>query len=381
MLCVATAMCAVAATLVALAVAPTARATVSVDSYVSGRFTTHKSEPAFLRGPGDDDGHVSYEIGTLKIHPPTAFPIYLVGDSLIRESITSTGDVATRIQTATGVTANVYLFGEGNQNFAESLAVVDNLPPGPGVVVISVSQNRFCSTPSAARDQIQGVRLLAPSTTLWRFILQTFGTAPRNSIKRGIETYLADWRHRNARILAAGRRPWHPYQQHRQGPPVSLERKQALVEAWLNDRGRPDGPFDDWHRFNTFVLERVVTRAQARGFTVVLMDGSQDGEIIGDAWDRCARVYRSACRQIAEDEQVAYVDPNLTAGLVDSDFHDVTHLIEPGRTKWMDALTTLLAPTVLRVAGVPATTPSAGPAATPSPSAPQAVATGAPPSP
>ena len=356
MVCAAVALCATAA--VVAGRPPVAHASINVTPYVTGSFTAHKREPAFLRDSGDDHGHISYRIAALKLHRPQRLPVYVIGDSLVRECLTTPGDLASRIQADSGVTTSVYDFGSSNQPFGESLAIVDNLPKPPGVVVISVSQNRFVWSSSLARNQVRGIRLLMPSTTLWRFILQTFGKAPRNSIAPGVTAYLADWRLRNAALLKAGKKPWHPYEMHRLGGMFSDDEKRELVAKWLTGRGRPGGAFDTWYDFNGRLLDRAVRRARARGFTVVLMEGSQNLDIVGATWDRYKAVYRPLCQQIAAADGAGYIDPNLTAGLVDADFRDAIHLVVSGRLKWMDALAGLLTPSVQALA--PSPSPTAG---------------------
>ncbi|HMK93096.1 MAG TPA: hypothetical protein VK576_08860 [Thermoleophilia bacterium] len=356
------ALCAVVALLAGpLVWARPAAAAINVDDYTSGRFTTHTSEPAFLRYPTDDAGHVSYRVGALKIHPPTLLPVYLLGDSLVRECITTQGDMAARLATASGVTTSVYDLGSGNQSFAETLAIIDNLPPGPGVVAISVSQNRFARTDAQIRPQVQASPLLLQSTTLWRFILKVFGSAPRNSILPGIKAYLADYRLRNAATLAKGRTPHNVYVQHRQNGVLPPDRKQHFVASWLATKGAPGGAFDQWDDVNGLLLERAVTRAQQRGMTVVLMEGTCDRAFVGSAWDRYQWAYRTICQKVVADTGATYIDPYPIAGLVSDDFHDVIHLLEPGRYKWMDALATQLAPTVAGVAGTTPPSPAQAP--------------------
>jgi len=356
------ALCAAVATSALLALSQqVAVASVDVDSYASGSFTTRKPEPAFLRRSNDDPGHISYVVGALKVHPPQSLPVYLLGDSLMRECVTTEAEMASILQTASGVEASLYVLASSSQNFGESMAIIDNLPPGPGLVVISIGHAQFAYPLSTLSAQIQGDRLLMPSTTLWRFVLQTVGKAPRNSIAPGVSAYLAAWRRVNARTLAAGRRPWHPYVLHRQSDLLSTANKRWRIGRWLAGRGRVGGAFDTWDDVSGLLLERIVRRAQARGLTVVLMESPENRSMIRSAWDRTTRSYQATCRQVASEYGITYTDPNLTAGLVNSDFRDLLHLAASGRAKWMGALAPLLAPTVQTMAAPvsPTPTPSA----------------------
>ena len=353
------ALCAAVTTIVLLALSQqVAVASVDVGLYTSGSFTTKKAEPAFLRRSNDDPGHVSYVVGALKIHPPQHLPVYLVGDSLMRECVTTQDDMASLLQSASGVATSVYLLASSSQNLGESMAIVDNLPPGPGLVVISIGHAQFAYPATTVSAQIQGNRLLMPSTTLWRFVLQTFGKAPRNSIAPGVSAYLAAWRRINAKALASGRKPWHPYLLHRQFDVLSDADKRDRIRLWLVGRGRPGGAFDTWNDVSGELLERIVRRAQARGLTVMLMESSENTSVIGSAWDRTTRSYQAIYHQVAGDCGVTCIDPNLTAGLVDHDFRDLLHLASSGRLKWTGALATLLAPSVQALAATASPSPS-----------------------
>ena len=76
------------------------------------------------------------------------------------------------------------------------------------------------------------------------------------------------------------------------------------------------------------------------------MEAPADEAVIGDSFDRYRSVYVPACQTIASDHGGLYVDLNPSAGLVNADFRDLTHLVGAGRTKWTAALAAALAPVV-----------------------------------
>ncbi len=354
-----------AAAAVRLGVTPVS---LTASSIQSGAFTTHIGEPAFLRYIRDDAGHVSYEIGVLKVSPPARVPVYLVGGSNVREMIQTPADLQKAISAGCGVNTKVVDFGSTNQNFGETMAVVNNLPKGHGVVVIAVNHTRFSYTPAQATAQIQGTTLLMRSPALRDFIVALRGAAPADTIAPGLKTYKADWKRANAGVLAAGRTPHNVYLAHRyhQGYLWSDAKKRSRVQLWLNGRGAPGAEFDDRHGFNGKLLQAIADTAVARGFTVVLMEASADNVIIKHSFDRYRDVYVPVCTSIAAGVGGLYVDLNPSLGLVNTDFHDLTHLVESGRTKWTTGLAAALAPVVQAIASPsPTSSPSGSASASP----------------
>lgn len=276
--------------------------------------------------------------------------MYLLGGSNVRECIETPAALQRPLKAATGVSTTVIDLGSSDQHFGETMAVIDNLPKGPGVVVISVNQSRFAYSPTVVDQQIQGFTMLMQSTALWRFSLDRQGHAPKDSIAAGVRAYYADWRKRNAAALAAGRRPWHVYQNHRYTAALSAARKQAQVTRWLTGKGAAGGDFSRYHAYDAALLGATIKLARAKGLSVVLMEAPASGAVIGRSFDKYRAVYRPACADLAAADGARYVDPNRAAGLTDADFHDITHLLAPGRAKWTRALAAALAPTVASAA-------------------------------
>ena len=317
-------------------------------AYRSGSFTRRWREPAFLRGKADDAGHVSYCIGALKVTPPTRPWVALIGGSNVRECLQQPADLSNELADLTGVRTRVLQLGSTNQNLGETMAIVDNLPPGPGVVVIAVNHTRFAYSPVVVTRQTQGKTLLMPSPALRGFILENQGTVPADTIMPGIKAYWAGWRHKNAAELAAGDKPWHLYLRHRYNAEHiwSSEKKRSRVRLWLDNRGAPGGDFDRFNGFNAEILAAIGTLAADRGYHVVFAEASCDLKIVGTAFDPYRGVYVPVCEKVAADNGGFYVNLNPGAGLASADFRDLTHLVGAGRTKWTTALAAALAPVV-----------------------------------
>ena len=67
----------------------------------------------------------------------------MLGGSSAREAIVSGEDLAADVAQAGGPAITAYDLGSSNQNFAQSLAVIDNLPDTPAWVLIGVNLGRF----------------------------------------------------------------------------------------------------------------------------------------------------------------------------------------------------------------------------------------------
>lgn len=308
--------------------------------FTSGRFTA-VAEARFLRMTRDDWGHVSWQVGELKVHPPTKPAVYLLGGSNVRECIQSEAALQQAISAQSGIDTEVHDLGSTNQHLGESMAIVDNLPPDSGVVVIGVNHTRFSYTPDEVAQQIKGRELLLRSPALRHFVASHGGpNALQVTILPGILNYLSGWAQKNERALASGRLPVNRYLPHRyfQGYQWSSAKKRSRVDQWVENRGAPGGDFDQNFAYNADLLEALAVLAKQRGLTVVLQEVPENRQIVGDSFDRYRQVYQPFCRDLAARYGGYYVDFGDQIGLVDNDFRDLTHLVESGRAKWTPAL-------------------------------------------
>jgi hypothetical protein len=129
-----------------------------------------------------------------------------------------------------------------------------------------------------------------------------------------------------------------------QGHQVSDQRKHAMVAKWLREKGSPGGTFDRDFRYNLDLLDEVVRAAQAKGFTVVLLEVPLNRDIVGHAFDRVQQVYRPAVDQLAQRHGVVYLHSFSEQGLVNRDFRDLSHLVESGRAKYEAAFVCAVVP-------------------------------------
>ena len=310
----------------------------------SGAFTV-VPERHVLRMASDDWGHVTYEVGLLKRHPPRHTPVYLLGGSNMRVSIVGEGSLAAALERKTGVPVEVHDFGSNEQNLGETMAIIDNLPRTGGIVVISVNQTRFSYSPDQIEPAVSGRRLVMLSPALARF-MASHGKPLRypQTILGGIFGYIASWVQHNRGDLIRLRFPPVYFQLHPAYHVFARSEKERVATNYLRHAGHTGGTFDRYFAFNAALLDATVRLARQRGFTVVLMEAPENQQIVGSRFDRLKAVYQPFCRALAARDGAYYVKFTDRIGLVNSDFRDLTHLMPAGRVKWQRALVDALAP-------------------------------------
>jgi hypothetical protein len=297
--------------------------------FVSGAITV-LPERVVLRFPRDDFTHVAYQVATLRRHPAHGLPIYLLGGSSARESIDSAAALADQVGHRTGLKVHAYNLASMNQSFAESMAIMANLPRGLAVVVVAVSANRFGEPPD--QQSATGERLLQLSPALSSTVRP--GAARLvlpPTLLPGIMRYLVDYYEHHVQRLSDGGPLFAPYQHVylRPFPPVA---KRQMVGKWL--RGSRGAGFAANLRDNVTALDALITAGQKRGFLMVLLETPENQELVNGAFDAVKVVYAQPCRAIAETHGIPYLDFVGDAGLSDSDFRDLTHLLAPSRAKF-----------------------------------------------
>ena len=313
-----------------------------------GGYTHLLPETAVLRGSRDDFMNVTYQVAYLKTHPPKRPAVYLLGGSSGRECIDGGPQLAAAVRALGGPDVDAYNLSSQNQNFAQSLAIVDNLPKGSAVVLVGVNENRFGANPWRDELQLGGRELVLDSPALRRFYRRR-GLAPDapKTILPGIANYLQGYWQAHWTALAQGRLPDKPYVLHHYSPDhvFSAAQKRALVQTWLTGRGER---FVRNAGYNAALLAELVKLGQQRGFTVVLFDLPHDFAAIGHRFDRYRAALRSRCARIAARSHVPYLRFAERLSIPSADFRDLDHLVKPGRAIFQAALARRLVPLLRR---------------------------------
>lgn len=292
----------------------------------------------WLRKSSDDFTYVSWTVGRNKLDPPDEPTIYLLGGSTARESITSDDTLEDAIEEDGGPDTEVFNLGSMNQNFAQSLAVVDNVPDTPATVIVGINPGRFTPSRGDNQKQAEGREFLLKSTFLRRYVNGESGKYKYTyTILPGILSYFTSYVQQHEEELLSGRLPTRTYGQHRYNLKAihTVKQKRRMVERW-NKKRAPI--FRKNLDYNMAMLRQLLERARERGVDVVLLELPWNREIVGHEFDHAREMYQPRVRALADEFGVPYLDFNAELPLTNADFHDLSHLVEPGRVIWEERL-------------------------------------------
>jgi hypothetical protein len=292
----------------------------------------------WMRKATDDYTFVSWTVGANKRHPPKTPAIYLLGGSAAREAITSGDSLAAEIKRLGGPRTAVWDLGSTNQNFAQSLAVADNVPNSPAWILIGLNLGRFTPDRGASTQQAVGRELLLKSTFLQRYVSRQYGEYRyARTILPGIFSYIVSYVREHRADLLRGTVPTRERGQHRYSIKHihTVAQKEKMVAIW-NKQHYPT--FERNLAFNLAMLEQLLIRCRQRGLHPVLVELPGNRDLIGTRFDSAAVQYQKPAEALSVKYGVPYVDFNRELELKNADFHDLSHLVEPGRVIWQHRL-------------------------------------------
>ena len=291
-------------------------------------------------------------VGKARQDQPSTPGLYLLGGSSARESIVSGDALAAEIADLGGPRVAAYDLGSINQNFAQSLAVVDSAPDTPAWLLVGINLGRFTATEGDERRPGRGSR--APARERRRAGLRLLRVGPRRSTRtrscrasgRTSPTGCAC----TAASCSRATSPSTEYELHRYSAQTrrSDGQKKRLVEKWNTSR-KP--VFEQNLDANLQMLEALLAQARERGVRVVLLELPINEEIVGDSFDDSRRQYQEPVSALAREYGAPYLDLNRTVDIPSRDFQDLSHLIAPGRAVWQHALAKELAPLLSKDSG------------------------------
>jgi hypothetical protein len=298
----------------------------------------------WVRNPTDDYMVVSWLVGRLKQHPPKVPLAVLLGGSSGREAVVSGPSLARDVEAAGGPEIDAYNLSSRMQRYAQSWAIVDNLPDTPTTVLVGVNLGRFTTSPRSNYNQVIGRELLLRSDSLRRWVHDRSGEHEYSyTILPGIFSALASYlQQRENDLLSRGRLQPKPYRPHpfdkRQALPDA--KKQELVKKWLK---RYYPAFRKVHEFDAAMLDGLIAQGKERGLDMVIVELPWNREVIGDAFDGPMAAYQAPTRAIADKYDVPYLDFNEQLAIPSEDFLDLSHLRPQGRAIWQAELARQLA--------------------------------------
>ncbi len=298
----------------------------------SGAFTIIP-ERFVLRIANDDYVHVSYRIVELKRTPPTMPVVYLFGGSGTMEMTRSESGLAQAISADGGASVGVVNLATHKESMGETLALIDNLPRGRGLLAIGLSPNRLIAAPDDDAGQLSGSPLALTSPHLAAVLAGRTSPAKRlpGQVAGALDFALS---YLNARLFTKTPhlRPV-TYEDHyytdgpvaspevkKRGSAVELARERPLYAANVS--------------YNLSVLAESIRLGREKGYDVACFEQPLGPEASGRAWDSYLATYHADVAGILHELKVTDVDVEPRAGLRADDFADLFHLVDSGRDKW-----------------------------------------------
>jgi hypothetical protein len=298
----------------------------------------------WVRNSTDDYMVVSWMVGRLKQQPPKTPLVVLLGGSSGREAIVSGPSLASSIEASGGPRVAARNLSSRMQRYAQSWAIVDNLPDTPTTVLVGVNLGRFTTSPKSNYNQVIGRELLLKSDSLRRWVNDYSGEHEHSyTILPGIFSALTSYlQQRENDLLYKGRLRSRPYKPHPFDGRKTLSdaEKRKLVDKWLT---KYYPAFRKVHEFDAEMLEGLVAEGQRRGLDMVIVELPWNSEIIGDAFAEATAAYQAPTRAIAEAYDVPYLDFNQEVAIPSDLFLDLSHLRPAGRAIWQTELASQLA--------------------------------------
>jgi hypothetical protein len=315
------------------ALALVALALVGLDAIVrSGSFTA-VSEGRFLRITHDDYAHVTYTVAKLRRDPPRGPTVYLFGGSAAMECFVDESSLAADLSSAAGEQVGFVSLAAHGQSFAQTLAIVDNLPPGDALLLVGLAPMRFTVAPEADAGLLHGRTMPLASARL-REVLHAQGVAEpaMTTVLPGafdyVSTYLRSRPDEGSAWLAD--LDYEPHYWDGQAPRSVAAKTSEAAERIALDR-------DLYARngaYNLAMLEEVLRLARERGFAVALFEQPLNLAVADTTWGGILPDYRPKVRALATRYGAPLLAVQADASLRNGDFGDIYHLVASGRLKW-----------------------------------------------
>ena len=108
-----------------------------------------------------------------------------------------------------------------------------------------------------------------------------------------------------------------------------------MVDVWLKSRYPV---FERNLDYNLAMLEQVLLRCRQRGVHAVLVELPLNRDIVGTRFQKAVVQYKVPAMALADEYDVAVPGRERGRGGAQRDFHDLSHLVEPGRVLWQREL-------------------------------------------
>ena len=263
--------------------------------------------------------------------------VYLFGGSGAMECFTTETALAQEVAAAAGREVRVVSLAAHGQSFAQTLAVVDNLPEGEGLVAIGVTPMRLTVAPETDAGLLEGriMPLVSPRLTS-AMAREGFEDTPYVGVLPGVLDYISAY----IKARGSGGALWLQsidYYPHYWGAGPAHGEKLKKQEA--TDRiAEAKLLYPEHGGYNLRMLAEVTKLARERGYAVTWYEQPLNHEAtraVGDpTWGGVLPAAEQATEDLAAELDVPYLLLQQRTGVEDADFGDVYHLLLKGRLKW-----------------------------------------------
>lgn len=307
-------------------------------------------EGRLLRIANDDYAHVTYRLALLRQSPPEVRTAYYFGGSGAMDCIVSEASLSAAITAAGGGGLPVVSLAAHAQSLGQTLAVIDNLPEGPAVLLVGLAPMRFTTAPEDDARLLSGKPMPIRSERLARFLREGYGMKPSLVAPLpGILDFLSNYV-RARTSVENGWRATLVYRPHYDDGRVTTTpsmRRAEAEEAMARDRRL----FADYGAYNVAVLDELLDLADERDYAVVLFDQPLNVEVGEEDWGGVVPAYRGEVRRLAARHDAVYIEMSAWR-LPDAVFGDLYHLAPTARAQWERVFASRLAPVVRAADGV-----------------------------
>lgn len=282
------------------------------------------------RDAKDNHVEVSWNVAHLKRHPPKKPLVVLLGGSVARLSVSIGRDFVSAVALAGGPQIDALNLASGSQTFAESWAIIDNLPDTPTTALIGVNPARFAHTQEENFQQTGGNSLLIASDATCHYFSTTYGK--RRSLfglLPGVFKYIITFPCRRFLEICVklDLRLNHDGSL-RNNDFVTRESIKRLQVRELHHTLKPQ--FNDNFAFNALLLEQAVKSGVDRGINIVLLELPSNRELLGNALDANFTRMRRLCQDIAATYSIPYININDQLSIRNEFFQDTSHMYKDG---------------------------------------------------
>jgi len=264
--------------------------------------------------------------------------IFLFGGSSARECLPDDDRLEDSIKEKYNSDFKVLSLGTGNQSLIQSLALIDMLPDGreEDVLLIGVNIHRFNIPKSVIYEDLDNSfgddivwDLLQPEASQ----LTRFAGSFKNVVSLSYNQLSRVYGELTGNGPLAKDYTRHRYTYDKR---LSDEELGESFDTWLTEL---DTSFEEYFNLNSGYLDTLIKFAMDKGYKPVLLELPLNTVYAQNRIDKHLKLYGDYCQEVADKYKILYLKTGQEVEWERDHFHDLTHLVEPGREVFLDKLT------------------------------------------